>query len=228
LKASVAQARSRIRPHFKGNAPAAQEAEALREKRARQIKAQAEVEAAALLRQAVETITQGAAGLELRRMQMMTEVGAEQNTMMVVLMPSKFVDMARWVQRAEGGGVAGAKLGKRIGCDTAAAQRKWSGPMTAGAGPRAGAKLWRMIKLWRMFKIMRKNNSASAQHARSALNYCKADRFIFALKARRVRVHALIRTKPAAARGAACPRAKATKVARKRRHGAVAALMPAN
>src|SRR5581483_2964216 len=66
----------------------AQEAEALREKRARQIKAEAELDAAALLRQAAETIMQSPAGLELRRMQMITEVGAEQNTMTIVMMPS--------------------------------------------------------------------------------------------------------------------------------------------
>ena len=73
----------------------AQEAEALREKRARQIKAEAEVEAAKLLRQAAETIMQSPAGLELRRMQMITEVGAEQNTMTIIMMPSEFVEMAR-------------------------------------------------------------------------------------------------------------------------------------
>jgi regulator of protease activity HflC (stomatin/prohibitin superfamily) len=73
----------------------AQEAEALREKRARQIKAEAEVEAAKLLRQAAETIMQAPAGLELRRMQMITEVGAEQNTMTIIMMPSEFVEMAR-------------------------------------------------------------------------------------------------------------------------------------
>jgi regulator of protease activity HflC (stomatin/prohibitin superfamily) len=73
----------------------AQEAEALREKRARQIKAQAEVEAAALLRQAAEIIMRSPAGLELRRMQMITEVGAEQNTMTIIMMPSEFVEMAR-------------------------------------------------------------------------------------------------------------------------------------
>ena len=73
----------------------AQEAEALREKRARVIKAEAEVEAASLLRQAAETIMVSPAGLELRRMQMITEVGAEQNTMTIVMMPSEFVDMAR-------------------------------------------------------------------------------------------------------------------------------------
>ncbi|MEJ0053100.1 MAG: SPFH domain-containing protein [Methylovirgula sp.] len=73
----------------------AQEAEALREKRTRQIKAEAEVDAARLLRQAAETIMQSPAGLELRRMQMITEVGAEQNTMTIIMMPSEFVEMAR-------------------------------------------------------------------------------------------------------------------------------------
>jgi regulator of protease activity HflC (stomatin/prohibitin superfamily) len=73
----------------------AQEAEALREKRARAIKAEAELDAATMLRQAAETIMQSPAGLELRRMQMITEVGAEQNTMTIVMMPSEFVSMAR-------------------------------------------------------------------------------------------------------------------------------------
>jgi regulator of protease activity HflC (stomatin/prohibitin superfamily) len=73
----------------------AQEAEALREKRARLIKAQAELEAAEQLRRASEIIMQNPAGLELRRMQMLTEVGAEQNTMTIVMMPSEFVSMAR-------------------------------------------------------------------------------------------------------------------------------------
>jgi len=72
----------------------AQEAEAHREKRARLIKAEAELDAAALLRQAAETIMQSPAGLELRRMQMITEVGAEQNTMTIVMMPSEFFSMA--------------------------------------------------------------------------------------------------------------------------------------
>jgi regulator of protease activity HflC (stomatin/prohibitin superfamily) len=75
----------------------AQEAEALREKRARLIKAQAELEAAEQLRRASEIIMQNPAGLELRRMQMITEVGAEQNTMTIVMMPSEFVAMARGI-----------------------------------------------------------------------------------------------------------------------------------
>ena len=73
----------------------AQEAEALREKRARIIKAEAEMEAAERLRDAAQIIMDSPAGLELRRMQMITEVGAEQNTMTVVMMPSEFVSMAR-------------------------------------------------------------------------------------------------------------------------------------
>ncbi len=75
----------------------AQEAEALREKRARLIKAQAEFEAADQLRKASEIIMQSPAGLELRRMQMLTEVGAEQNTMTIVMMPSEFVKMAEGI-----------------------------------------------------------------------------------------------------------------------------------
>jgi regulator of protease activity HflC (stomatin/prohibitin superfamily) len=73
----------------------AQEAEALREKRARIIKAEAELEAALKLREAADEIMRTPAALELRRMQMLTEIGAEQNTMTVVMMPSEFVGAAR-------------------------------------------------------------------------------------------------------------------------------------
>jgi len=73
----------------------AQEAEALREKRARIIKAEAEFEAAMKLREAADEIMKTPASLELRRMQMLTEIGAEQNTMTVVMMPSEFVEAAR-------------------------------------------------------------------------------------------------------------------------------------
>src|SRR6185437_3945194 len=61
----------------------AQEAEALREKRARIIKAEAEYEAALKLREGAEELMKTPASLELRRMQMLTEIGAEQNTMTV-------------------------------------------------------------------------------------------------------------------------------------------------
>lgn len=78
----------------------AQEAEALREKRARLIKAEAELEASEQLRRASEIIMQNPAGLELRRMQMLTEVGAEQNSMTIIMMPSEFVTMARAIAEA--------------------------------------------------------------------------------------------------------------------------------
>jgi regulator of protease activity HflC (stomatin/prohibitin superfamily) len=75
----------------------AREAEAVREKRARIIKAEAELEASAKLGQAAELITQNPLSLELRRMQMISEVGAEQNTTTVVMMPSEFVSVAKSV-----------------------------------------------------------------------------------------------------------------------------------
>jgi regulator of protease activity HflC (stomatin/prohibitin superfamily) len=73
----------------------AQEAEAHREKRARIVKAEAELEAAHKLREAADEIMKTPASLELRRMQMLTEVGAEQNTMTIVMMPSEFVAAAK-------------------------------------------------------------------------------------------------------------------------------------
>jgi regulator of protease activity HflC (stomatin/prohibitin superfamily) len=73
----------------------AQEAEALREKRARVIKAEAELDAARNLHEAADEIMKIPAALELRRMQMLTEIGAEQNSMTVVMMPSEFVSAAR-------------------------------------------------------------------------------------------------------------------------------------
>src|SRR5205085_6565618 len=73
----------------------AREAEAVREKRARIIKADAELEASYKLAGAAEQITHNPLALELRRMQMISEVGAEQNTTTIVMMPSEFVTMAR-------------------------------------------------------------------------------------------------------------------------------------
>jgi len=72
----------------------AQEAEALREKRARIIKAEAEYEAALKLTEAATKMSENPMAMELRRMQMLTEVGAEQNTMTIVMMPSEFVAAA--------------------------------------------------------------------------------------------------------------------------------------
>lgn len=80
----------------------AQEAEASREKRARIIKAEAELEAAQRLSEAATVIMKCPAALELRRMQMITEVGAEQNTTTIVMMPSEFVTMARAIGEMTG------------------------------------------------------------------------------------------------------------------------------
>jgi regulator of protease activity HflC (stomatin/prohibitin superfamily) len=75
----------------------AREAEAVREKRARIIKAEAELEASYKLLGAAEQIATSPLGLELRRMQMISEVGAEQNTTTIIMMPSEFVTVARGV-----------------------------------------------------------------------------------------------------------------------------------
>jgi len=73
----------------------AREAEAVREKRARIIKAEAEQEASEKLADAARQIAQNPAALELRRMQMIAEVGAEHNTTTIILMPSDFVTLAK-------------------------------------------------------------------------------------------------------------------------------------
>ncbi|MBN2210362.1 MAG: slipin family protein [Sedimentisphaerales bacterium] len=75
----------------------AKEAEAVREKRARLIKAEAEQEASEKLTQAAGQIATHPAALELRRMQMISEVGVEQNTTTIILMPSDFVTLAKSV-----------------------------------------------------------------------------------------------------------------------------------
>jgi regulator of protease activity HflC (stomatin/prohibitin superfamily) len=73
----------------------AREAEAMREKRARLIKAEAELEASTKLSIASQQISQNPLSLELRRMQMISEVGAEHNTTTIIMMPSEFVTMAK-------------------------------------------------------------------------------------------------------------------------------------
>jgi len=72
----------------------AKEAEAIREKRARIIKAEAESEAAEKLLLASKSISQIPLSLELRRMPMITEVGAEQNSTSIIFMATDSVTMA--------------------------------------------------------------------------------------------------------------------------------------
>jgi len=80
----------------------AKEAEAVREKRSRLIKATAEQEASAALAQAAQSIAANPAALELRRLQMLTEIGAENNTTTLLMMPSDFLHLAQtasgWLQ----------------------------------------------------------------------------------------------------------------------------------
>ncbi len=75
----------------------AMQAEAIREKRARIIKAEAELEASRKLSQAAETMAGNPAALELRRFQMISEVGAENNSTTVIMIPSEFVTLSRSV-----------------------------------------------------------------------------------------------------------------------------------
>lgn len=72
----------------------AMQAEAIREKRARIIKAEAELEASEKLAQASAMMASNPAALELRRMQMVSEVGAENNSTVVMMIPSDFVTLA--------------------------------------------------------------------------------------------------------------------------------------
>ena len=72
----------------------AMQAEAIREKRARIIKAEAELEASQKLAAAAEQMLHNPAALELRRMQMIAEVGAENNSTTVLMIPSDFVTLA--------------------------------------------------------------------------------------------------------------------------------------
>jgi regulator of protease activity HflC (stomatin/prohibitin superfamily) len=73
----------------------AMQAEAIREKRARIIKADAELEASEKLALASTRMAGNPAALELRRMQMVAEVGAENNSTTVLMIPSDFVTLAK-------------------------------------------------------------------------------------------------------------------------------------
>ena len=87
----------------------AMEAEAMREKRARIIKADAELEASQKLADAAQLMVGNPAALELRRMQMVAEVGAENNSTTVIMIPADFVHFAGSISKfLEGKG--GAQL----------------------------------------------------------------------------------------------------------------------
>ncbi|NEO31282.1 MAG: slipin family protein [Symploca sp. SIO3C6] len=82
----------------------AKEAEAVREKRARIIKASAEQEASIKLAEASQKIVENPAALELRRLQMLTEIGAENNTTTLIMMPSDLITLAKqWTEVLQNG-----------------------------------------------------------------------------------------------------------------------------
>ena len=73
----------------------AMQAEAIREKRARIIKAEAEMEASEKLAMAAAKMSENPAALELRRFQMIAEVGTENNSTIVMMIPSDFVNLSK-------------------------------------------------------------------------------------------------------------------------------------
>ncbi len=73
----------------------AREAEAIREKRARIVKAEAELDASIKLTQGAQQMEGSPIALELRRMQMLSEIGIDNNTTTIVLVPSDFTTAAK-------------------------------------------------------------------------------------------------------------------------------------
>lgn len=73
----------------------AREAEAIREKRARIIKAEGEKEASATLADAARIIGEVPGALELRRLQTLSEIGVEHNSTIVAMFPTELLEAAR-------------------------------------------------------------------------------------------------------------------------------------
>jgi regulator of protease activity HflC (stomatin/prohibitin superfamily) len=72
----------------------AREAEAVREAKARQIKAEGEAVASETLVRAARAISQEPAALEIRRLQTLAEIGAEHNSTVVLTIPTEFTALA--------------------------------------------------------------------------------------------------------------------------------------
>lgn len=75
----------------------AMQAQAIREKRARLIKAEAEFEASKKLNDAAAQMASNPVAIELRRMQMVAEVGAENNSSTIIMIPSDFISMSKTI-----------------------------------------------------------------------------------------------------------------------------------
>ena len=87
----------------------AREAEAIRERRARVIKADGENEAAQKLSEAARTIGAAPGALELRRLQTLAEIGVEHNSTIVAMMP---VELLHAAQAIAGGAPSAPALGE--------------------------------------------------------------------------------------------------------------------
>ncbi len=79
----------------------AREAEAIREKRARIIKAEGEFEASQKLAQAARTIGEVPGALELRRLQTLSEIGVEHNSTIVAMFPTELLEAAQRLGRGK-------------------------------------------------------------------------------------------------------------------------------
>ena len=77
------------------------EAEAVREKRARIIKAEGEQEAAAKLALAADQIGASRGALELRRLQTLSEIGAEHNSTVIAMLPVELLEAAKALTAAK-------------------------------------------------------------------------------------------------------------------------------
>lgn len=96
---SVTPLRNIIGQHSLDEVLKAREAEAIREKRARIVKAEAELEASIKLTQGAKQMEESPIALELRRMQMLSEIGIDNNTTTIVLIPSEFSQAATGIAR---------------------------------------------------------------------------------------------------------------------------------
>ncbi len=79
----------------------AKEAEAIRDKRARIIKAEGENEASKKLAEAAHTIGGQPGGLELRRLQTLSEIGVEHNSTIIAMFPTELLEAAQKLVEAK-------------------------------------------------------------------------------------------------------------------------------
>jgi regulator of protease activity HflC (stomatin/prohibitin superfamily) len=89
----------------------AKEAEAIREKRARQLKAEAEVDASKKFAEAASIIAKEPMAMRLRELQTWQEIGAEQNSLMI-LIPSGLEGLASNIAVAKGVNMVSNQPGK--------------------------------------------------------------------------------------------------------------------